>query len=608
MRTAIGRVGLGLLLCGLPGLTMAQDAGAPPAPATLAYLEGGVDLDHEGVNDAASAPTLLLDGDRLRTRNGRAEVVFADGSLLHIDRDTQVEWLGPGRVRLLDGRVTLRVSPSAAAYLVDTAPGAVRLEPRGEYTLALQSGGPELELSIVRGVGELEGVAERTIVRGGETLIVDNGGRPTLRRYNSARFDDFTRWAYERANGGAQGASAPYLPPELRAYGWSFDRYGRWDHAASYGYVWYPSVAVGWRPYSHGGWRHTRYGWTWFGLDPWAGPTHHFGRWGFSGAAWFWIPNRVWGPAWVSWAYGPGVVSWSPLGWNGLPVFGFWNRPGRPHYDPWRAWTVIPRQHFGRRGPVQSWMIDGRRLPDSSRRAFVEQSTAPPAPVGYAARGDYAVPRPSSTAGRPEIREGRGSASIVGPSRRDDYAVPRSNPQQSWSAPRTTSPAPDNSWSQPGARGQRRQPGAAAPPAQGAPTMAGTAPVARDTAPTMPNTTPTMGDTAPTARPRPVDPRTQSEYAVPRRAPDNTYRREDGEAFRGRSRAPQPHPPSVGGQSAGQSSQRAEPSSRGGARQDGAVERSRSGEGRAASPPAPQPSDSGQSNGSSRGASRRPPK
>ena len=94
------------------------------------------------------------------------------------------------------------------------------------------------------------------------------------------------------------------------------------SYEASYGYVWYPTVSVGWRPYYHGRWATLRpYGWTWIGADPWAWPTHHYGRWGFSAGAWFWIPGRSWAPAWVSWAYAPGYVSWCPLGWNNRPIF-----------------------------------------------------------------------------------------------------------------------------------------------------------------------------------------------------------------------------------------------------------------------------------------------
>jgi hypothetical protein len=127
----------------------------------------------------------------------------------------------------------------------------------------------------------------------------------------------------------------------LRAYGPDFDQYGHWDTVAPYGAVWYPSVAVGWRPYYDGAWSQTRYGWTWYGRDRWAWPTHHFGRWGYNGASWFWIPTRTWGPAWVGWGFTSGYVSWSPLGWDGRPTIAFDFRPNHPaytpYYTPWRA-------------------------------------------------------------------------------------------------------------------------------------------------------------------------------------------------------------------------------------------------------------------------------
>jgi hypothetical protein len=373
------------VLCSVPLPLAAQDVGPGTVPATLAYTEGSVDLDQQGLAQAATAPTLLVDGDRVRTRDGRAEIVFGDGSMLHADRETTLEWLGDRHLRLLAGRAMLRTSPAATAFVIDTPPGTVRLDPRGEYDLNLRDRTGALELSVVRGVAELGTSAERLVVRGGEALVTDGSSRPSWHRYNSARLDAFSRWAYDRANGSATAASAQYLPYELRSYSPALDQYGRWDYLAPYGYVWYPSVAVGWRPYYHGHWRHTKHGWTWFGIDRWAWPTHHFGRWGFSVNSWFWIPGKVWGPAWVSWGFSSHFVSWCPLGWDGRPVVPFWGKPGPGHHDPWRAWNVVPRGRFGDRRPVQSLAVDGRTIRDASR-TFVVQSAPPPT------RG-YAVPR-----------------------------------------------------------------------------------------------------------------------------------------------------------------------------------------------------------------------
>src|SRR5688572_1455580 len=77
------------------------------APANLAYIEGSVDLVHDGVAETATAPSLLLDGDVVRTGNGRAEIVFADGTIVHLDRDGQLELLSPERLRLRAGRIVV---------------------------------------------------------------------------------------------------------------------------------------------------------------------------------------------------------------------------------------------------------------------------------------------------------------------------------------------------------------------------------------------------------------------------------------------------------------------------------------------------------------------
>jgi hypothetical protein len=144
----------------------------------------------------------------------------------------------------------------------------------------------------------------------------------------------------------APSQSASYLPQDLQTYGSTFDQHGSWQYDQPYGYVWYPQVGPDWRPYSYGSWSPIRsYGWTWVGAEAWAWPTHHYGRWGFARNAWFWIPGRTWGAAWVSWSFADDYVSWCPLGWNSRPVFALsiGSRRG------WDHWTV-PRRTFETRG------------------------------------------------------------------------------------------------------------------------------------------------------------------------------------------------------------------------------------------------------------------
>lgn len=91
--------------------------------------------------------------------------------------------------------------------------------------------------------------------------------------------------------------------------------YGEWSQLANYGWVWAPyNVPVGWRPYTHGRWAYTDYGWTWVSDWEWGWAPFHYGRWIFDPyRGWVWIPGREWAPAWVAWHYGNGWVGWAPL-------------------------------------------------------------------------------------------------------------------------------------------------------------------------------------------------------------------------------------------------------------------------------------------------------
>jgi len=409
------------LFCGLVARSaFAQEpAQTIASPANLAYAEGQVELVHEGVAERADPPVLLIDGDIVRTRHGPAEIVFAEGTLLHVDQNADLEILAPQRVRLLNGRLLVRVSAAATRpYFIDTPAATVRLEPRGEYGVSADQDRHGVEVTVARGLAEVDDASQRVLVRAGDMLsLAGPGARASVRPFNSARWDSFTQWSSDRTNGFSTARSSSQLPYELRPYGPVLDQYGRWDYMAPHGYVWFPAVAASWRPYSDGWWTRTRYGWTWYGRDRWAWPTHHYGRWGFNGSFWYWIPATRWGPAWVSWAFLPGYVSWAPLGWNGRAVIplGARDHPAYwPNYDPWRAWTIVPRDHFGRRQIVHTHAIDPHRLDERTRRAMIFQETPPAADAGSA------VPRGTLSAPGAAIR-----STELGPMRRDETPIDR---------------------------------------------------------------------------------------------------------------------------------------------------------------------------------------
>jgi hypothetical protein len=416
----------------------AQDASTDP-PAHISFVEGAAVLERDGQPDASPMNMPLLAGDRVRTDAGRVEILFTDGSTLRLDANTLVDFQSDELVRLLDGRVRLSI-PGAdrqVLYRIDAPSASVIIDSPGEYRVSILRGesAPEVELAVLRGYAELENDDGRTRLRAGQRAYARASAAPSpAYAFNSASWDAFDRWAEARRDE-RLGVSTQYLPEEVRPYASSFDRNGSWRYETSYGYVWYPTVALDWRPYHNGRWVTLRpYGWTWVGADPWDWPTHHYGRWGISAGAWFWIPGRTWGPAWVSWAYSPGYVSWCPLGWNNRPVV--LNRYGHG-YDRWRAWSAVPERRFGGRDNVRRVMA--RDFDVRTPRAFVTRDTAPEI------RG-VAVPRSSAPiriAGTASGRRGNSpvytnldpgasrvgsgpSRTIVGPSRSTTDAPNRS--------------------------------------------------------------------------------------------------------------------------------------------------------------------------------------
>jgi Family of unknown function (DUF6600)/FecR protein len=395
----------------------AQDAAAD-APAHIAVVDGTATLERDGRPDPAPASMPLLAGDRLRTENGRVEVLFADGATLHLDNSSTVDFQSDDVIRLLEGRVRLTIPGQrrVVSYRIDAPAGWVQIAEPGEYRVAVTRTGrePEIELVVLRGTADILNEDGQTTLRAGERAFARAGAAPSYAYvYNSAAWDAFDRWSDAR-RAERQGISAQYLPETVRSYSSTFDTYGNWRYDTSYGYVWYPTVRAGWRPYFYGRWASfPSFGWTWIGTDAWAWPTHHYGRWGFSAGAWFWIPGRTWGPAWVSWAYAPGYVSWCPLGWDNRAVLQFGHAGyygGR--YNYWNAWTVVPHQRFGS-GYVNATFIGGTRIDVRTRGAFVVRPAAPDV-RGYAVSRNAVPIHAAGTRGLASTGSAAGGGRVAG--------------------------------------------------------------------------------------------------------------------------------------------------------------------------------------------------
>jgi hypothetical protein len=112
--------------------------------------------------------------------------------------------------------------------------------------------------------------------------------------------------------------------------------YGQWIEYSNYGYVWIPDAGPDFVPYStNGHWILTDDGWAWDSDYNWGWAAFHYGRWSFSDSfGWFWVPDNVWGPAWVNWREAEGYYGWSPME-PGVSVAMSFGGTYNSHNDHW---------------------------------------------------------------------------------------------------------------------------------------------------------------------------------------------------------------------------------------------------------------------------------
>src|SRR5580704_4822051 len=92
--------------------------------------------------------------------------------------------------------------------------------------------------------------------------------------------------------------------------------YGQWEDDDGQR-VWVPdttAVGMDFMPYdSAGSWVWSDAGWA-FNCDyGWGWLPFHYGRWGWFHNHWGWVAGHQWGPGWVDWRRGNGLVGWRPM-------------------------------------------------------------------------------------------------------------------------------------------------------------------------------------------------------------------------------------------------------------------------------------------------------
>lgn len=299
----------------------------------MSYVQGDVFLQRAGDlgYEKGEVNLAVVEGDKLGTRDGRAELHFGRRNYLRADGNTQVEFVnlpredGEGvKLHLFAGGIFLRIgslemekefevhTPDASFYIL--AEGLYRFEVRENR---------ETEVCVHEGLVEAAGEQGSIKVESDERLLASNGNLGSHLSVSYTREDDFADWNESRDSLHNRYVGRSYLPSEINEYESELDEHGRWVYERPYGYAWVPSIVHSdWRPYYYGRWVwYPIIGWTWVSHEPWGWCTYHYGRWHWRlGLGWHWIPTSRWGPAWIHWYHGYDYIAWCPLSYYNRPV------------------------------------------------------------------------------------------------------------------------------------------------------------------------------------------------------------------------------------------------------------------------------------------------
>lgn len=388
----------------------------PGRVGRVSLVQGKVEIG--GAIGAESSSALvnwpITTSNLITTAPGARTEIRIGSTSIRLDGDSSLEFTELDddslRLRLHFGSASIRVMNSEVVpeFELRTAQATVRMTQPGRLRVDADQQPDTSLVSVLDGEAQVDGAGASLTVRAGRSAEVRDDDVRTLQ----AQRDEFDNWALTRDQTLVAEQSQRHIGTEMTGYE-ELDRYGSWSTNSDYGSLWTPTtVAADWTPYRDGQWSYIApWGWTWVDNAPWGYAPFHYGRWVQVRNRWAWAPGRlerrpVWSPAlvgWVgggNWSVGFGAHNQYAHGWYPLSPYdryvpGYrlsdqrlqrlndWRhatrraaqqRPGQHH-----GLTVVPREHFGGRGPV---VVPRAPRPDRAQLAVPRgQGSAPPPPL-----------------------------------------------------------------------------------------------------------------------------------------------------------------------------------------------------------------------------------
>jgi hypothetical protein len=306
----------------LPTWLMAAAIG----PARVSYVDGDILFRSPDADEwlPASVNTPLDEGDAVWCPDGsRVEIQLPDGTIVRLDGGSQLDLLanedGFMHLHLASGHLYLKTAQTTGDNALQIDADDTTVLPSARTRLRIDMLPNSLEdVAITKGSAYVEGNGNRTRVRAGEQILLEEGHSETL-PLNPA--DSWETWNVDRDREQSRYAKAnSNLPDELRGNAAELAANGTWATVPEYGAVWRPTVMVSddWAPYRDGRWIWRGDDYVWLSFESWGWAPYHFGRWAVvSGFGWCWVPpvrgDVYWGPGYVGWYRTGSNVGWTPL-------------------------------------------------------------------------------------------------------------------------------------------------------------------------------------------------------------------------------------------------------------------------------------------------------
>jgi uncharacterized protein DUF6600/FecR-like protein len=286
----------------------AADNGAMPGDShvrivRLSDVKGKLALDRKtGLGFEQTMQNMpIVQGERLRTADGFAEVEFEDNSALRLAPNSQVDFsllalrssgAKASTMNVVTGTVyVVTESTKGNEFLLVAGDSKMAVMPSTHLRLEVGEDGKTV-LSVFNGNVEVQHGDETTMVAKKESLTLNADQATVAKKVAGEQYD---AWDKESNDYHQRYAMANTFAGGGNAFGLSdLNYYGSFINAAGFGSFWQPYfVGAGWSPYANGLWAmYPGAGYSWVSPYPWGWLPYHSGAWSFyPGYGWGWQPG-----------------------------------------------------------------------------------------------------------------------------------------------------------------------------------------------------------------------------------------------------------------------------------------------------------------------------